>query len=310
MNWIKRVLHISEKIKKVLKKRPTKEEIESSDWTSCCKGPVLKKELEENLWVCNSCGKHHRISSRQRFDIFFGKNNYEIIKTPIPKDDPLGFEDSKKYTDRLKDARKKTNQDCAVMIARGNVNGINITAGAINFDFIGGSIASAEGEAIITGIQHAIDNNNPFVFFPCGGGQRMMESPIALAQMTRTTLAVNELKKNNIPYIICFTDPTAGGITASFAMLGDITLAEPNSLIAFAGRRVIQATVKEDLPENFQRAEYVQECGFVDLIVERKDLQEKISSLLSILLKKNSDINIKISDETSEANFKTTAKAS
>ena len=310
MNWIKRVLHISEKIKRVLKKRPTKEEIEGSDWTSCCKGPVLKKELEENLWVCNSCGKHHRISSRQRFDIFFGKNNYEIIKTPIPKDDPLGFEDSKKYTDRLKDARKKTNQDCAVMIARGNVNGINITAGAINFDFIGGSIASAEGEAIITGIQHAIDNNNPFVFFPCGGGQRMMESPIALAQMTRTTLAVNELKKNNIPYIICFTDPTAGGITASFAMLGDITLAEPNSLIAFAGRRVIQATVKEDLPENFQRAEYVQECGFVDLIVERKDLQEKISSLLSILLKKNSDINIKISDETSEANFKTTAKAS
>jgi acetyl-CoA carboxylase carboxyl transferase subunit beta len=310
MNWIKRVLHISEKIKKVLKKRPTKEEIESSDWISCCKGPVLKKELEENFWVCNSCGKHHRISSRQRFDIFFGKNNYEIIKTPIPKDDPLGFEDSKKYTDRLKDARKKTNQDCAVMIARGNVNGINITAGAINFDFIGGSIASAEGEAIITGIQHAIDNNNPFVFFPCGGGQRMMESPIALAQMTRTTLAVNELKKNNIPYIICFTDPTAGGITASFAMLGDITLAEPNSLIAFAGRRVIQATVKEDLPENFQRAEYVQECGFVDLIVERKDLQEKISSLLSILLKKNSDINIKISDETSEANFETTAKAS
>ena len=310
MNWIKRVLHIGEKIKKVLKKRPTKEEIESSDWTSCCKGPILKKELEESFWVCNSCGKHHRISCRQRFDIFFGKNNYEIIKTPIPKDDPLGFEDSKKYTDRLKEARKKTNQDCAVMIARGNINGINITAGTINFNFIGGSIASAEGEAIITGIQHAIDNNNPFVFFPCGGGQRMMESPIALTQMTRTTLAVNELKKNNIPYIICFTDPTAGGITASFAMLGDITLAEPNSLIAFAGRRVIQATVKEDLPENFQRAEYVQECGFVDLIVERKDLQEKISSLLSILLKKNSDIITKISDETSEANFETAAKAS
>ena len=310
MNWIKRVLHISEKIKKVLKKRPSKEEIESSDWTSCCKGPILKKELEKNLWVCDSCGKHHRISCRQRFDIFFGKNNYEILKTPIPKDDPLDWKDSKKYIDRLKEARKKTNQDCAVMIARGQINGISITAGAINFDFIGGSIASAEGEAIITGIQHAIDNNNPFVFWPSGGGQRMMESPIALAQMTRTTLAINELKKNNIPYIVCFTDPTAGGITASFAMLGDITLAEPNSLIAFAGRRVIQATVKEDLPENFQRAEYVQECGFVDLIVERKDLQEKISSLLSILLKKNSDINIKISDETSEANFDTTAKAS
>ena len=300
MNWIKRVLHISEKIKKVLKKRPSKEEIESSDWTSCCKGPILKKELEKNLWVCDSCGKHHRISCRQRFDIFFGKNNYEILKTPIPKDDPLDWKDSKKYIDRLKEARKKTNQDCAVMIARGQINGISITAGAINFEFMGGSVASAEGESIITGIQHAIDNKNPFVFFPCGGGQRMHESPIALAQMTRTTLAVNELKKNNLPYLICFTDPTAGGITASFAMLGDIHIAEPNTLIAFAGRRVIQATVKEDLPENFQRSEYVQECGFVDLIVQRKDLQEKIGSLLSILLKKNSDIISEISNEITE----------
>jgi len=309
MNWIKRVLHIGEKIKKVLKKRPTKEEIESSDWTSCCKGPVLKKELEENLWVCNSCGKHHRIGCRQRFDIFFGKNNYEILETPIPKDDPLRFEDSRKYTDRLKEARKKTNQDCAVMIARGKINEINITAGAINFDFMGGSVASAEGEAIITGVQHAIDNNNPFVFFPCGGGQRMHESPIALAQMTRTTLAVNELKKNNLPYIVCFTDPTAGGITASFAMLGDVAIAEPNSLIAFAGRRVIQATVKEDLPENFQRSEYVQECGFVDLIVERKDLVEKIGTLLSILLKKNSVISTE-ENETSENSQTLTRAAS
>ena len=300
MNWIKKVLHIGEKIKKVIKKRATKEEIASSDWTSCCKGPILKKDLEDNLWVCDSCGKHHRISCRQRFDIFFGKDNYEVLKTPIPQDDPLNWKDSKKYIDRLKDARKKTNQDCAVMIARGEINEINVTAGAINFDFIGGSIGSAEGEAIIYGVQHAMDNNNPFIFFPCGGGQRMHESPIALAQMTRTTLAVNELKKNNLPYLVCFTDPTAGGITASFAMLGDIALAEPNSLIAFAGRRVIQATVKEDLPENFQRSEYVQECGFIDLIVQRKDLKEKIGSLLSILLKKNSDISSEISDEITE----------
>ena len=300
MNWIKKVLHIGEKIKRVIKKRATKEEIASSDWTSCCKGPILKKDLEDNLWVCDSCGKHHRISCRQRFDIFFGKDNYEVLKTPIPQDDPLNWKDSKKYIDRLKDARKKTNQDCAVMIARGEINEINVTAGAINFDFIGGSIGSAEGEAIIYGVQHAMDNNNPFIFFPCGGGQRMHESPIALAQMTRTTLAVNELKKNNLPYLICFTDPTAGGITASFAMLGDIALAEPNSLIAFAGRRVIQATVKEDLPENFQRSEYVQECGFIDLIVQRKDLKEKIGSLLSILLKKNSAISSEISDEITE----------
>ena len=310
MNWLKKVLHIGDKIKKVLKKRPTKEEIANSDWTSCCKGPVLKKELEENLWVCNSCGKHHRISCRQRFDIFFGKNNYEVLKTPIPKDDPLDWEDSRKYVDRLNEARKKTNQDCAAMIGVGKINGINVTVGAINFEFMGGSVASAEGECIITGIQHAIDNNNPFIFFPCGGGQRMHESPIALAQMTRTTLAINELKKNNLPYLVCFTDPTAGGITASFAMLGDIALAEPNSLIAFAGRRVIQATVKEDLPDNFQRSEYVQECGFVDLIVQRKDLKDKIGILLSILLKKKSDINVQLSDETSESNQSDTAIAS
>jgi len=309
MNWIKKVLHISEKIKTALKKRATKEEIANSDWTSCCKGPMLKKDLEDNLWVCNACGKHHRINCRQRFDVIFGKNNYEIFKTPIPQDDPLNWKDSKKYVDRLKEARKKTNQECAVMIVGGKINGINITAGSINFDFIGGSVGSAEGEAIIYGVQHAIDNNNPFVFFPCGGGQRMHESPIALAQMTRTTLAISELKKNNLPYIVCFTDPTAGGITASFAMLSDIALSEPNSLIAFAGRRVIQATVKEDLPENFQRSEYVQECGFVDLIVQRKELCHRIGSLLSILLKKKTDIKT-ISDETTEDNRTITKAAS
>ena len=231
------------------------------------------------------------------------------MQTPIPQDDPLNWKDSKKYTDRLKDAREKTNQECAVMIVRGKINEINITAGAINFDFIGGSVGSAEGEAIIYGVQHAIDNKNPFVFFPSGGGQRMHESPIALAQMTRTTLAINELKKNNLPYLICFTDPTAGGITASFAMLGDIALSEPNTLIAFAGRRVIQATVKEDLPENFQRSEYVQECGFIDLIIQRKDLNQKIGSLLSILIKKKTDIKT-ISNETSENSTTLTKAAS
>ena len=211
----------------------------------------------------------------------------------------MNWKDSKLYIDRLKEARIKTNQDCAVMIARGQINKINITVGAINFDFIGGSIGSAEGEAIIYGIQHAIDNKNPFVFFPCGGGQRMHESPIALTQMTRTTLAVNELKKNNLPYIICFTDPTAGGITASYAMLGDIHIAEPGALIAFAGARVIQGTVKEELPEGFQKSEYVEKTGFVDLIVERKYLSEKIGTLLSILLKKNSAISTE-ENETKE----------
>ena len=300
MNWIKKALHIGEKIKKIIKKRPSKEDIEKSDWTTCCAGPVLKSELIENNWVCKLCGKHHRINCKDRFDLFFGKNNYEMLSTPIPLDDPLKWKDAKPYVERLKSARKSTGQNCAVVIASGNINGINITAGSINFSFIGGSIASAEGEAIIYGIQHAIDNKNPFVFFVCGGGQRMHESPIALAQMTRTTLAINELKKNNLPYIVCFTDPTAGGITASFASLSDIAISEPGALIAFAGRRVIEATVKEELSENFQKAERVLECGFLDLIVERKDLNEKITKLITILLNKNSAQSSEIIDETKE----------
>lgn len=309
MNWIKKVLHIGEKIKKVIKKRATKEEIENSDWTSCCKGPVLKKNLEDSLWVCDACGKHHRINCRQRFDIVFGKNNYEILETPIPQDDPLNWKDSKTYKERLETARNKTGQECAVMIVKTKINNIDITAGAFDFAFIGASVGAAEGEALIYGIQNAIDRKTPFVLFTAGGGMRMFESLIALSQMTRTTLAINELKKNNLPYLVCLTDPTAGGITASFAMLGDIAFAEPGALIAFAGKRVIQATVKEELPSDFQKSEYVEKCGFVDLIVNRKDLREKIGSILSILLKKNSAIN-SLSDETSEDNRTLTKAAS
>ena len=304
MNWIKKTLQFGEKIKRILKKRPSKEDIENSDWTNCCKGPILKTDLEKNLWVCDTCGKHHRISSRQRFDIIFGKDNYQVLETPIPAEDPLNWKDTKSYKDRLKAARKKTNQNCAVLIASGNLNGINVTAAAINFDFIGGSIGSAEGEAIIYGVQHAIDNRTPYVFFPCGGGQRMFESPIALANMTRTTLAVNELKKNNIPYIVCFTDPTAGGITASFAMLGDFHFAEPGCLIAFAGKRVIQATVKEELSPDFQTAEFVEKHGFVDKVIHRKDLRDQITMLLSILLNKDSEV-ISDTNETSEFSSQT-----
>ena len=169
MNWIKKTLNFGEKIKTLLKVRPTKKDIENSDWTSCCKGPILKKDLEENLWVCNSCGKHHRITCRQRFDVFFGKNNYEVLNTPIPLDDPLEWEDSKTYKERLKEARKKTGQKTAVLIAKGKINKIEVTVGAIDFGFIGGSVGAAEGEAIIFGIQHSIDNKTPFIFFPCGG---------------------------------------------------------------------------------------------------------------------------------------------
>jgi acetyl-CoA carboxylase carboxyl transferase subunit beta len=310
MNWLTKAIKFGEKIKKVFKKRPSKLEIENSDWTNCCKGPILKKELEENLWVCNSCNKHHRISCRKRFDIMFGKNNYEILKTPLPSEDPLEWNDTKSYKERLEIAKNKTGQDTAVLIAKGNLDEIEVTMGAINFDFIGGSVGAAEGEAIIFGAQHAIENKTPFIFFPCGGGQRMFESPIALANMTRTTIAINELKKNNLPYIVCFTDPTAGGITASFAMLGDIHFAEPGCLIAFAGKRVIQATVKEELSLEFQTAEFVEKHGFVDKVINRHEIKNQIIKILKILLQTNPVSILNEGNETSENNFKVTKSAS
>ena len=309
MNWITKIIKAGEKIKTAIHKRASKDDIEKSDWTSCCKGPILKKDLENNLWVCPDCNKHHRINPKQRFDILFGKNNYEIFKTPIPNDDPLDWTDSKSYKDRLKNARKKTGLDCGMMVASGNIKNTKVTAVASDFEFLGASMASAEGEAFLYGIQYAIENRTPFICVSAGGGMRMMESLISLSQMTRTTLAVNELKSNKLPYLVLITDPTAGGITASYAMLGDIHIAEPGSLIAFAGKRVIQGTVKEELPENFQTSEYVQKTGFVDLIVERKDLAEKIGTLLSILLKQNSAISSE-ENETSEDSQSLTKAAS
>jgi len=304
MNWITKIIKAGEKIKYALHKRATKDDIANSDWTSCCKGPILKKDLEENLWVCPDCNKHHRIKPKQRFDILFGKNNYEIFKTPIPKDDPLNWKDSKPYKDRLKAARKKTGLDCSMVVASGSINNIKITAIASDFDFMGASIGAAEGEAFLYAAQHAIENKQPLLVVSTGGGMKMQESLISLSQMTRSTLAINELKSTGLPYLVLLTDPTAGGITASYAMLGDIHIAEPGALIAFAGARVIQGTVKEELPEGFQKSEYLEKTGFVDLIIERKNLAEKIGTLLSILLKKNSDISSE-QNETAELSIQT-----
>ena len=309
MNWLTKLIRAGEKIKTAIRDRATKEDIAKSDWTSCCKGPILKKDLEENLWVCPDCKRHHRIKPHQRFDILFGKNNYEILKTPIPKDDPLGFVDSKPYKERLKNARKKTGLDCSMVVAIGSINNIKITAVASDFDFMGASIGAAEGEAFLFAAQNAIENKQPLLVIATGGGMKMQESMISLNQMTRTTLAVNEVKTAGLPYIVLMADPVAGGITASYAMLGDIHLAEPGALIAFAGARVIQGTVNVQLPEGFQKSEYLEKSGFVDLIVERKDLASKIGTLLSILLNKNSDISAE-KNETSEDSQSLTKAAS
>jgi acetyl-CoA carboxylase carboxyl transferase subunit beta len=283
MNWITKF--IKPKIKSLFEKRSSKSE--ENLWTTCgCKNLIYKEDLQTNLKCCPKCGAHHKLSCKERFETFFDNKEYELIETPLPKDDPLKFVDSKKYTDRLKSARKITKQNDAVSIAKGKVKDIDVVVGAQDFRYIGGSFGAASGEAFIAGVQHSIENNMPFIFFSCSGGQRMMESSIALMQMSRTTLAVNELKKKQIPYIVVLTDPTTGGVTASWAMLGDILIAEPRATIGFAGRRVIQDTVRETLPEEFQTAEYVKDHGGIDLVIERKYLNSSIGTLLNVLLKK------------------------
>ena len=283
MNWITKF--IKPKIKSLFEKKSSK--TDENLWTTCeCKNLIYKDDLQSNLKCCPKCGAHHKLSCRERFETFFDDKIFEIIETPLPKDDPLEFEDNKKYSDRLKTARKVTKQDDAVLIAKGKIKDIDVVVGAQDFRFIGGSFGAASGEAFIAGVQYSIDNKMPFVFFSCSGGQRMMESSIALMQMSRTALAVNELKKKNIPYIVVLTNPTTGGVTASWAMLGDILIAEPKATIGFAGRRVIQDTVRETLPSEFQTAEYIKDHGGIDLVIERKYLNSTIGTLLNVLLKK------------------------
>jgi acetyl-CoA carboxylase carboxyl transferase subunit beta len=283
MNWITKF--IKPKIKSLFEKQSSK--VEENLWTTCsCKNLIYKEDMEANQKVCPKCGAHHKLTCKERFETFFDNKEFELIETPLPKDDPLHFKDKKKYTDRLKVARKLTGQDDAVLIAKGKVQKNYVVVGAQDFRFIGGSFGAASGEAFIAGAQHAIENNIPYIFFSCSGGQRMMESSIALMQMSRTALAVNELRKKNVPFIVVITDPTTGGVSASWASLGDIIVAEPKSVYAFAGRRVIQDTVRETLPENFQSAEYCKEHGAIDFIVERQYLNSSIGTLLNVLLKK------------------------
>ena len=283
MNWITKL--IKPAIKSLFKKKSSTSE--DTLWTTCgCKNLIYKEDLQANFNCCPKCGTHHKLSCAERFRLFFDNKEFELIETPLPNDDPLNFVDKKKYSDRLRAARKNTGQDDAVAIAKGKVNNIDVTVGAQDFRFIGGSFGAASGEAFISGVQNAIDHKTPFIFFSCSGGKRMMESSIALMQMSRTVLAVNELKKNNIPFIVVLTNPTTGGVTASWAMLGDILIAEPKATIGFAGKRVIADTIRETLPANFQTAEWARDSGQIDLVVERQFLRPTIGSLLTVLLKK------------------------
>ena len=299
VNWLNSIIKAGSRIKAAIRKRATKEELAKSNYVSCCKGLVSKKEIASNYHTCPYCSKHFKVTPAERFGYLFDSGIYETFKTPIPKDDPLQFVAAKAYIDQLKSARKNTGLDCSMVVASGEINKIKCTAVASDFSFMGASIEAAEGESILYAAFHAIQNRQPLIIVAQGGGMRMQASMVSLSQMPRATLAINEVKAAGLPYIVIMSDPVAGGITASYAMLGDIHIAEPGATVAFAGRRVIQGTVKEELPVNFQTSEAVLNAGFIDRVCHRKDLNEEIGKLLSILLKKNS-ISTEEINETSE----------
>jgi len=280
MNWINSV--VRPKIRSILgNKRETPENLWIKDPESG--EMVFYRDLEANQWVVPNSGYHMKIKGSDRLHSFFDNGHYETVALPSVATDPLKFRDQKRYVDRLRDARGKTGMDDAVLVAVGKLFGLDITVGVQDFDFIGGSLGMAVGSAIITGLETAARRKTPFVLFAASGGARMQEGILSLMQMPRTTVAVARLKEAGLPFIVVFTNPTTGGVTASYAMLGDIHLAEPGALICFAGPRVIEQTIREKLPKGFQRSEYLYDHGMVDLVVHRHNLRPTIGSLAAML---------------------------
>lgn len=262
----------------------TQEKKEAPDglWHKCpeCKTTVTIKELEDDLYVCKNCNYHNRINSEEYFQIIFDNGEHKLLFENIAPKDLLGFVDVKPYAKRLTDAQKSTNLKDAMTVGVGKVDGKELVIACMNFNFIGGSMGSVVGEKISRGIDYAIKHKFPFMIISKSGGARMMESAFSLMQMAKTSAKLTRLAKAGLPYISLMTDPTTGGVTASYAMLGDINIAEPKALIGFAGPRVIKETIKKDLPEGFQRSEFLLEHGFLDFIVERKDMKCKLSETI------------------------------
>jgi acetyl-CoA carboxylase carboxyl transferase subunit beta len=254
-------------------------------WHKCkkCGTMVFVKEWEENYSVCPRCNFHDRIGWSTRYEQLFDKGEFELLPTPEVREDPLRFRDSKRYTDRIKTARSTTDMRDALTNAKGKIEGKPAVVGVQDFAFMGGSMGVAVGAAFVAGVRRAIKDQCPYVIFTAAGGARMQEGILSLMQMPKTTVALAELKDAGLPYIVVLTDPTTGGVTASYAMLGDVQLAEPGALIGFAGQRVIEQTIREKLPEGFQRAEYLLDHGMVDMVVPRQELKETLAKLLGYL---------------------------
>ncbi|MEX1147538.1 MAG: acetyl-CoA carboxylase, carboxyltransferase subunit beta [Sphingomonadales bacterium] len=286
MNWLTN--YVRPKIRAVLKKRETPDNL----WHKCrgCGQLVFHKEYEESLYVCPSCNHHERISSRVRFAQLFDDANYATVKLPRGSDDPLRFRDQKRYSDRLKTARSDTGFEDAMEVAHGNMGGHTVTVAVQNFAFMAGSMGVGVGDALVAAARKAVSLGSPLVVFTAAGGARMQEGILSLMQMPRSTVAVEMVRDAGLPYIAVMTDPTTGGVTASYAMLGDIQIAEPGALIAFAGPRVIENTIREKLPEGFQRAEYLYEHGMLDMVVERKNMRSQLIRVVDLLMRPSSDL--------------------
>jgi len=280
MSWLTN--YVKPKLQKVLNQKSTPDNL----WHKCknCGQMIFQKEFVANQYVCAHCDHHDRVPPKARLDALFDNQNYDLLALPEVKADPLKFKDTKRYTDRLKTARMNTGDEDAIKIAVGKIAGTDCVVGVQNFFFMGGSMGMALGEAIITGAKEALRLNVPFVLHTASGGARMQEGILSLMQMPRTTVALQMLRDAGLPYVVVLTDPTTGGVSASYAMLGDVQIAEPGAMIAFSGARVIEQTIREKLPEGFQRAEYLKDHGMVDMVVHRHEMREKIGTVLSLLM--------------------------
>ncbi|MCI7487172.1 MAG: acetyl-CoA carboxylase, carboxyltransferase subunit beta [Alphaproteobacteria bacterium] len=278
MNWLTEI--VRPKIKKT-----TPKEIADNLWVRCpnCNQMLFSKELKDSHYVCTACGHHLRLYVEKRFRLLFDDEQYTLVDLPVVQDDPLKFKDIQKYSDRLKSNRKKTGCQDAIQVARGKIGSIASVVAAMDFSFMGGSMGIAVGEGIVKAAKLALKDKEPLITVTASGGARMQEGMLSLMQMARTTAAINELKEAEIPFISILTDPTTGGVSASFAMLGDVNIAEKGCLIGFAGQRVIEQTIHEKLPEGFQRAEYLLEHGMVDMVVDRAHMKEELVKVLSAL---------------------------
>lgn len=283
MNWLTRLIPSIGKSSSKSKKS----KIPDGVWTSCpsCESALYKPELLKTLYVCPKCDHHLRIGARTRFNIFFDNGNFTEIASNIETNDPLNFKDIKAYPSRIKEAKKNTGESEALLVGFGKLDGRLVTAAAFEFKFMGGSMGSVVGEKFVQGIQQAIETNTPFICFSTSGGARMQESMVSLMQMAKTSAAIQKLKSNKLPYISVMVDPIFGGVSASLAMLGDINIAEPKAFVGFAGRRVIEQTVRVELPEDFQKSEFLLEHGAIDMIVHRSEIRSKIIGILDKISK-------------------------